>query len=219
MTSSLRASCRVSHVSRVSRVAAAAPEPAAVVSPACREPGPRRPPLVAHDARELRAGLVALIPELRARAARLCGDASTADDIVQDSIERALRFESQYQRGTNLRAWAFQILFSVFVTRWRRRRRDRNAVDNLAADPCAWTRPNGFAAPDAGWGSITPSTRRKLDALPEGFRAVIVMVDLQERSYREAASELGVPVGTVMSRLHRGRKLLAEQLETDRTAA
>jgi RNA polymerase sigma-70 factor (ECF subfamily) len=179
----------------------------------------RRAPVVASDTQELRAGLVALIPELRARASRLCGDPSAADDVVQDTIERALRFEGQYQRGTNLRAWAFQILFSVFVTRWRRRRRDRSAVENLAADPCAWTRPVGFTAPDAGWGSMTASTRRKLDALPEGFRAVIVMVDLQERSYREAASQLGVPVGTVMSRLHRGRKLLAAQLEAERDAA
>ena len=181
---------------------------------------PRRGmPVVANDTRELRAGLVALIPDLRARATRLCGDTSGADDVVQDAIERALRFEAQYQRGTNLRAWAFQILFSVFVTRWRRRRRDRKAVLNLTTDPCAWTCPAGFAAPDAGWGSLTASTRRKLDALPEGFRAVIVMVDLQERSYRDAARELGVPVGTVMSRLHRGRKLLAAQLEAERAAA
>ncbi len=180
---------------------------------------PRRAPVVANDTRELHAGLVALVPELRSRAMRLCGEPSAADDIVQDTLERALRFADQYQRGTNLRAWAFQILFSVFVTRWRRRRRDRNAVENLAADPCAWTRPAAFTAPDAGWGSLTASTRRKLDALPDGFRAVIVMVDLQERSYREAARELGVPVGTVMSRLHRGRKLLAAQLESERDAA
>lgn len=186
---------------------------------AARPPTPKRAPVVANDAAELHAGLVALLPELRARAMRLCGDAAAADDVVQDSIERALRFADQYQRGTNLRAWAFQILFSVFVTRWRRRRRDRNAVESLASDPCAWTRPVGFAAPDAGWGSLTAATRRKLDALPDGFRAVIVMVDLQERSYRDAAKELGVPVGTVMSRLHRGRKLLAAQMEAERDAA
>ena len=150
---------------------------------------------------------------------RLCGDPAAADDVVQDTIERALRFGDQYQRGTNLRAWAFQILFSVFVTRWRRRRRDRRAMENLGADPCAWTVPTGFIAPDCGMGSLTPSTRAKLDALPEGFRAVIVMVDLQDRSYREAAYELGVPVGTVMSRLHRARKLLAAQMQAERDAA
>ncbi len=150
---------------------------------------------------------------------RLCGEKATADDIVQDTVERALRFADQYERGTNLRAWAFQILFSVFVTRWRRRRRERNALENLASDPCAWTIPVAFTPPDRGPGALTPSTQRKLDALPEGFRAVIVMVDIEQRSYREAARELGVPVGTVMSRLHRARKLLAAQMADEREAA
>lgn len=150
---------------------------------------------------------------------RLCADRATADDVVQDTIERALRFEHRYESGTNLRAWAYQVLFSVFVTRWRRRRRDRRAVERLAGDPHAWTVPRAFKAPDAGDGALTPSTRRKLEALPEGFRAVIVIVDLEERSYRDAASELGVPVGTVMSRLHRARKLLAMQVMGERDAA
>lgn len=180
---------------------------------------PRRAPVVARNHGEMRAGLVALVPELHARALRLCGDRATADDVVQDTIERALRFADQYEQGTNLRAWSFQILFSVFVTRWRRRRRERAAIENLAADPCAWTVPTTFVAPDVGGAALTPSTQRKLDALPEGFRAVVVMVDLEQRSYREAARELGVPVGTVMSRLHRGRKLLASQMAAEREAA
>jgi RNA polymerase sigma-70 factor (ECF subfamily) len=77
----------------------------------------------------------------------------------------------------------------------------------------------GFAPPDAGRGSLTVSTQRKLDALPDGFRAVIVMVDIEQCSYRDAARELGVPVGTVMSRLHRARKLLAAQFAEERAAA
>jgi RNA polymerase sigma-70 factor (ECF subfamily) len=166
----------------------------------------------ARELQELEAHLVALMPDMRARAMRLCGNPSTADDVVQDAIERALRFASQYQRGSNLRAWAFQILFSVFVTHWRRRGRERKAVEHLSGDPFAWTFPNPFAPPDAGDGALTPSTRRKLDSLPHGFRAVILLVDVEQRSYRDAARELGVPVGTVMSRLHRGRKLLAAQM-------
>lgn len=179
----------------------------------------RRPAVVARDTRQLHAGLVELLPELRARAMRLCSDRAAAEDIVQDTVERAIRFEDQYQRGTNLRAWAFQILFSVFVTKWRRRRRERNALENLASDPCAWTVPTGFVAPDRGPGALTASTQRKLDALPEGFRQVLVLVDLEQRTYRDAAIELGVPVGTVMSRLHRGRKLLAAQMAEERDAA
>jgi RNA polymerase sigma-70 factor, ECF subfamily len=172
----------------------------------------QRTPGNARDERELRAGLVELVPQLRARALRLCGDGPTADDILQDTIERALRFSHQYERGTNLRAWAQQVLFSVFVTRWRRRRRERGALGHLSSDPCAWTVPTGFAAPDAGDGAMTASTRRTLDALPAGFRAVIILVDLEQRTYLDAAGTLGVPVGTVMSRLHRGRKLLAERM-------
>ncbi|HXN32959.1 MAG TPA: RNA polymerase sigma factor [Polyangiaceae bacterium] len=158
----------------------------------------------------LPSSLAALVPELRARAIRLCRDHIAADDVVQDAIERALRFSHQYEQGTNLRAWAFQILFTVFVTGWRRRRRDRKALERLASDPSAWTAPSACAPPDGG--ALTPSTRRKLDALPEGFRAVVVLVDVEQRSYRDAARALGVPVGTVMSRLHRGRKLLAAQM-------
>jgi RNA polymerase sigma-70 factor (ECF subfamily) len=197
------------------------PAPACAAPPASLSPHApaRRPAVVAHDARELHAGLVALVPELRARAMRLCGDRAAAEDVVQDAVERALRFADQYERGTNLRAWAFQILFSVFVTRWRRRRRERNGLEHLASDPCAWTVPTPFGAPDTGPGALTAATRRKLDALPEGFRAVVIMVDLEDRSYRDAAKELGVPVGTVMSRLHRGRKLLAAQFESERDAA
>ena len=166
------------------------------------------------DSRRRRVGLeiAALVPDLRARAIRLCRDGAAADDLVQDTIERALRFDHQYERGTNLRAWAFQILFSVFVTRWRRSRRERKAVSRLTGDPLAWTAPAPLGRPDEGPGSLTRSTRRSLDALPEGFRAVVVLVDLEERSYRDAAHALGVPVGTVMSRLHRGRKLLAAQM-------
>lgn len=167
--------------------------------------------LVAHDLRTLELGLIELLPELRGRACRLSGDPTTADDIVQDTVERALKFAKQYERGTNLRAWVYQILFSVFITRYRRSRREKNALRNLASDPCAWTMPERFASPEAST-TLTPTTQTKLDALPETFRTVLKLVDLDELTYREAASELGVPVGTVMSRLHRGRKLLASQL-------
>ncbi len=178
-----------------------------------------RPGVLAPDSRELRDDLSALVPELRARAMRLTRDPAAAEDLAQDCVERALRFADQYQQGTHLRAWALQILFSVFVTRWRRQCRERTALEKLASDPCAWTIPEGFLAPDSGAGAMTASTRRKLDALPEGFRAVVVLVDLEQRSYRDAARELGVPVGTVMSRLHRARKLLAEQMKSERESA
>ena len=152
--------------------------------------------------------LARFTPELRGRAMRLARCSAKADDLVQDTVERAMRFAGHYQAGTNLRAWAHQILFSVFVTGIRRDRRHRKAVTNLASDPCAWTQPEPVE-PSAG---LSPSVRRALATLPSAFREVVLLVDVEDRAYKDAARALGVPVGTVMSRLHRGRKLLAEAL-------
>ena len=153
--------------------------------------------------------LCALRPDLRARALRLTRDEAQAEDLVQDAIERALRFRDQFQPGTNLKSWAQTIVFSLFVTGWRRRRRERDAVRSLAIDPCAWTaqEDTSNAALD-----LSPKVKRALDELPRAFREVVMMVDVSERSYRDAADALGVPIGTVMSRLHRARKQLATAL-------
>jgi RNA polymerase sigma-70 factor (ECF subfamily) len=167
----------------------------------------------AHE--ELRRGLVTMAPELFGRALRLSRSRQVAEDLVQDTVERAIRFESHYQPGTNLRAWMYQILFSVFVTRCRRNRRERNALGVLSTDPCAWTAPEHSSVMTG----LTPSMKRALDKIPASFRAAIILVDLQEMAYKDAAEQLGVPVGTVMSRLHRGRKALAEILRGNAPAA
>ncbi|WP_437590491.1 RNA polymerase sigma factor [Sorangium sp. So ce1000] len=163
---------------------------------------------------ELCRGLVEMTPELFGRALRLARSPATAEDLVQDTVERAIRFAGSYEPGTNLRAWVHQILFSVFITRCRRSRRERNALDVLATDPCAWTAPEGRAEMHA----LSPGVRRALAALSPSFRDTVVLVDLEELSYKDAATRLGVPVGTVMSRLHRGRKLLAEALRSEAAA-
>lgn len=162
----------------------------------------------AQSTTELRKALADLIPELYVRAIRLSRSSSVAEDLVQDTIERAMRFEDHYLTGTNVRAWVFQILFSVFITRCRRARRERNALSVLSTDPNAWTVPNK-AEPVA---QLTPSMKKAMDTLPEHFRRVVELVDLEEMSYRDAADVLGVPVGTVMSRLHRGRKQLRAEI-------
>ncbi len=163
---------------------------------------------------ELREKLPALLPGLNARALSLCKRETEACDLVQDTVLRALCFEAGYERGTNLRAWLQQILFSVFITRCRKSSRERRALGALAVDPCAWTTPD---APPVRQSLLRPVSRA-LDALPTQFSAVVRLVDLEERSYKDAANELSVPVGTVMSRLFRGRRLLAEALsESDRS--
>jgi RNA polymerase sigma-70 factor (ECF subfamily) len=159
-------------------------------------------------AAELREKLPRLLPGLNARALSLCKRKSDAHDLVQDTVLRALCFESGYEQGTNLRGWLQQILFSVFITRCRKSTRERRALAALSVDPCAWTSPD---APPLRQ-SLTRPVTRALDALPSQFSAVVRLVDLEERSYKDAATELAVPVGTVMSRLFRGRRLLAEAL-------
>jgi len=178
-------------------------------SPATPRPRPRTP-----DS-ELRSRLAAYWPDLYNRALRLSRNDAIAQDVIQDTFERALRFESQYEPNSNLRAWLQRILLSVFVTRCRRLRRERRALEQLTNDPCSWTLPDGFASTQA----LSPTVARALDSIPESFRRAVELVDLADLSYRDAATMLGVPLGTVMSRLHRGRRMLAEalrpQIESD----
>jgi RNA polymerase sigma-70 factor (ECF subfamily) len=159
-------------------------------------------------AQELRQGLVKLQPELFGRAMRMTRSRELAEDLVQDTVERAIRFQDQYKADTNLRAWVHQILFSVFVTRCRRSRLERNALAGLSGDPCSWTTPEH--GPEMI--ELSPPVQRALDELPAGFRKAVVLVDIEEMSYKAAAEELNVPVGTVMSRLHRGRRALADAM-------
>ena len=166
-------------------------------------------------AEELRRKLPGLLPGLHARALALCKRQTEASDLVQDTVLRALCFETGYERDTNLRGWLQQILFSVFITRCRKSARERRALAALASDPCAWTLPDAPVLRQA----LTRPVTRALDALPSQFSAVVRLVDLEERSYKDAAVQLSVPVGTVMSRLFRGRRLLAEALAEPRQAA
>ena len=157
---------------------------------------------------ELRKRLPELLPALEARALGLCRQRADADDLVHDTIVRALRFEASYIEGTNLKAWLLQVLFSVFITRCRRTGRERRALEGLSRDPCAWTAPEP-QTPSAG---LIQPMLVALDRLPVQFSKVVRLVDLEEQSYKDAAQALDVPVGTVMSRLFRGRRLLARAL-------
>ena len=162
----------------------------------------------AASAVEVRRGLGALRPELYARALRLTRSPSQADDVVQETMLRALRFENQYRAGTNLKAWVGQVLMSVFLTQCRRKKRERRALDHLTSDPCAWLKKDA----EKPMRSLSARPAQALEKLPAGYRAAVQLVDIDDLSYREAAERLSVPVGTIMSRLHRGRKLLAAEL-------
>lgn len=153
---------------------------------------------------EIRSAVRTLVPALSARALRLCRSRADAEDLVQETVLRALRFEHTFERGTNARAWIFQILDSVFISKMRSRSRERKALARFANDP---NLTSGVTSP-VPLTLVTNEMHVALGALPSKFRTVVELVDLREHSYREAAEELAVPVGTVMSRLFRARKIL-----------
>ncbi|NCT84392.1 MAG: sigma-70 family RNA polymerase sigma factor [Comamonadaceae bacterium] len=147
--------------------------------------------------------LLAHIPALRRYARLLAGDAARADDLVQDTLERACRKWSLWRPGTTLRPWLLSIMHNLHANQ----RRDWHLDDGHASLDDLPERPDP-AAP-AG---VRLDLERALAALPAGQRAVLLLVAVEEYSYAEAAQILQVPIGTVMSRLHRGREALRQQL-------
>lgn len=148
---------------------------------------------------------------LRRYARLLTGDAARADDLVQDTLERACVKWSLWRPGTALRAWLLTLMHNLHANQRRDHRHDDACVSLEPAlepghDP---TRRLGDRL----------DLQRALAALPPDARAVLLLVTVEEYSYAEAAEILGVPVGTVMSRLHRARERLRLQLEGDAPAA
>jgi len=145
-----------------------------------------------------RAEIAAHIPRLRRYARALAGDAHRADDLVQDTLERALTKFHLWRHGSDLRAWMFTIMHNVFVNQLKTRRElplDDAVEDGLQSGP-----------------QSDPLELRDLDTalrcLPVEQREVLLLVGLEQLSYAEASRTLNVPVGTVMSRLSRGRERL-----------
>jgi RNA polymerase sigma-70 factor (ECF subfamily) len=169
--------------------------------------------------KDLRSSISEVLPALEARALRLARSRCDAQDLVQETVVRALRFEQTFQRGTNVRAWMQQILQSVFISRCRRRARERRALERFSFDPTLNARST--SAPVLR--CVSTEMHAAFSSLPERFRRVVELVDLADHSYREAAEVLGVPVGTVMSRLFRARRMLeaalTEQTPADRASA
>jgi len=153
-------------------------------------------------------------------ARRLAGSREEAEDLVQQTYERAFRSWKQYTPGTNLRAWLLRILTNLNIDKGRRQQRtpQTTSLDNEAGDYYLYNKLES-QVPDEN-----PDEERVLEKLsqdsivdalaevPHDFRDVIVLVDIGEFSYADAAQILDVPIGTVMSRLHRGRRILKKNL-------
>ncbi len=151
------------------------------------------------------------IPALRRYAVALLRDREAADDLVQDTLERALSAWSGRRRDGDLRAWLFTIERNLFLAAVRRR--GRRGAD-LGADVLEQV-PDPSADPGAALGAR--DVLAGLDTLPEEQRSVLLLVAVEDLSYAEAAQVLGVPLGTVMSRLSRARTRMRGFVETGRT--
>jgi RNA polymerase sigma-70 factor (ECF subfamily) len=160
---------------------------------------------------------LSFIDSLYGTALRLTRNGSDAEDLVQDTYLKAFRSAAQFQRGTNLKAWLFTILHNTF--RNMRRHDGRNPVDidsetveqsaNLSVHDETPEQILSRATLDA-------DLQAALDALPDAFREAVWLRDVEELTYAEIAQVIGVPIGTVMSRISRGRRLLFERLSAAR---
>jgi RNA polymerase sigma-70 factor (ECF subfamily) len=143
--------------------------------------------------------LVELIPRLRRYARALVGDRASADDLVQDTLERAWAKLHLYRHGTDLRAWLFTVMHNVHVNKVRATRGTDTLEDEL---------PELAQRASQGDALLVRDLDRAIAQLPTEQRAVLLLVTLEEMSYEEVARALGIPIGTVMSRLSRAREKL-----------
>src|SRR5213593_3511225 len=169
------------------------------------------------------AEALASLDSLYRAALRLTRVPADAEDLVQDTYLKAFRAAESFEPGTNLRAWLFTILHNTARNRVRDRARDTVAVDSEVVDRAAELPPPGGVVdtPETRLmrDTLTPDLQAALDALPEAFREAVWLRDVEEFSYAEIAEMLSIPVGTVMSRLSRGRGMLFERLALPRSVA
>ena len=160
-----------------------------------------------------------LLPGLYGAALRLTRNPADAEDLVQETFLRAYRGFAGFSEGTNLKAWLYRILTNSFINVYRKKQREPITVagpddvdewylfDRLGSRSVEGSVENEVLdrIPDE-------DVKRALDALPEGFRMAVLLADVEGFSYKEIAEILDVPIGTVMSRLHRGRRALEKTL-------
>ena len=150
-----------------------------------------------------RPDLIEHLPRLRRYARALTGDVNRADDLLQDTLERALAKLDLWQPGSDLRAWLFTLMHNLFVNQLRVRRPQETVMEDALDEPVSGGQMEALAARDI---------HAALAQLPEEQREVLLLVGLEQFGYAEAAQVLGVPTGTVMSRLSRARERMRQML-------
>lgn len=170
---------------------------------------------------QVREEAISYIDALYRTALRMTGNPADAEDLVQETYLRAFRAIDQFKPGTNLRAWLFKIQTNAFINEYRKRtRRPRNTPLDDVEEYYLYShlvesgvQPSPSITEDEILAQIDDAeVFQALDELPENFRQVVLLADVEGFAYREIAEILDVPVGTVMSRLHRARKRLKERL-------
>jgi len=156
--------------------------------------------------------------QLYSAALRYTKNPADAQDLVQDTYAKAYVSFHQFEPGTNLKAWLYRILTTTFINTYRKDQRrpqlsDKELEDWQIADASSHTSDQGKSAEDVALENLPDSDiKRALAEIPEEFRMAVYLADVEGFSYKEIAEIVGVPTGTVMSRLHRGRKQLREKL-------
>ncbi len=151
---------------------------------------------------------------LYALALRLTHDPADAEDLVQDTLVKAFRFFHHYEQGSNAKAWLFKVMVNLFYNDRRKAKKDKKLAADLASEAHAMAPLPGAQLaplrlePLLGDPLLGQQLQSALEALPDEFRLAILLCDVYELRYREIAEVLGCPVGTVMSRLYRGRRLM-----------
>jgi RNA polymerase sigma-70 factor (ECF subfamily) len=151
-------------------------------------------------------------------ALRLTADPNDAEDLVQDTVVKAYRFFSSFEKGTNAKAWLYRILKNSYINSYRKKSKEPNQVDYDEVSTYYETiRDERTDTSDLEEmmfrDMVGDDVNKALQSLPEDFRTVVMLCDMDGFTYEEIANMLDVPIGTIRSRLHRGRNLLRAQLK------
>jgi RNA polymerase sigma-70 factor, ECF subfamily len=168
---------------------------------------------------EFETACMSHMDSLYASALKMTRNQVEAEELVQDTFVRAFRFKKNFEWGTNLKAWLFRILTNTFINDYRHRKHEQKYMERAAVEPLYDEVLNRHAAEYAANPENHVFTKffkedldQALNEVPEDFRIAVVLSDIEGFSYKEIAEILDKPIGTVMSRLHRGRKLLQRSL-------